>query len=228
MKEVKHVFFDLDHTLWDYEKNARLTLTEMFDKYQLGFFFRSIDSFVNAFHHANGQLWSQYNRGEVDKQYIRKYRFKNILQKRADDDSLYEELSNYFIEHCSRQTHLIPGTMDTLDYLSEKYELSIITNGFNDSQKVKLEESGIDAYFRYVITSESVGYKKPSPEIFDFALELSGHLSHEVVMIGDNLSTDIAGAKSAGWKNIWLNLTSNKSSDPDNEIASLSELKSIL
>ncbi len=230
MKKYKHLFFDLDHTLWDYDKNAAITLQEIFEEHKLGSHFSSLEAFVNAFHHANDKLWHDYNHGRVDKEHIRKNRFKMVLKGRKVDDEVArsEQMSSYFLHQCASKGHLIDHTIDLLEYLAPKYEMSIITNGFDETQWIKLKTSGISDYFVHVITSESAGHRKPAVEIFDHALELSGTAPHEVLMIGDNPATDIAGAHAAGWKAVWYNPSEPNKVSQAEQIRHLSELRSIL
>ncbi len=237
MKKYKHVIFDLDHTLWDYESNAKVALEELYDKYELG----SFDVFdkrelVLAFLELNESLWDDYNHGRIDKRYIREERFKLLF------DSLNLPLRHYpygfekeYLFLCPTKPHKIPFADEILEYLSPKYELHIITNGFEDVQSTKLKSAGIDHHFKHVFTSETIGHKKPSPLIFEHALEVFSGTSFETIMIGDNLSTDIQGALNASIDQIFFNPSSidyegigpNKLT-PTFEVKSLEEITSIL
>ena len=208
---LTHIFFDLDHTLWDYESNSRETLEEMYTQFELGKYFSGFEAFVRAFHFANDKLWHKYNNGHVDKEHIRVNRFQNIMKGRGEiSEELPEILSEYFMSHCSRKSGLMDGTFEVLEYLSKKYALSVITNGFTDSQNLKIESAGIDKFFRHVVTSETANSRKPSKDIFDFALNISEEKEDEVLMIGDNFKTDIKGALNAGWDSIWYNPQSRR------------------
>jgi putative hydrolase of the HAD superfamily len=203
---VTQLFFDLDHTLWDYETNARATLLEMYHIFVLDRFFRDETHFLKTFKEQNEKLWHRYNVGDIDKYEIRNNRFGYILNTVKNTDfNLAKELSNKFIIECPRKKALMPNAGKVLDKLSQDFELGIITNGFDDTQNIKLKYSEIDHYFKWVVTSESSGYRKPAKGIFDFTLDYSGGSLENIVIIGDNLQTDILGAKNAGWKSVWYN-----------------------
>ena len=203
---MTQLFFDLDHTLWDYETNARATLLEMYHIFVLDRFFRDETHFLKTFKEQNEKLWHRYNVGDIDKYEIRNNRFGYILNTVKNTDfNLAKELSNKFIIECPRKKALMPNAGKVLDKLSQDFELGIITNGFDDTQNIKLKYSEIDHYFKWVVTSESSGYRKPAKEIFDFTLDYSGGSLENIVIIGDNLQTDILGAKNAGWKSVWYN-----------------------
>ena len=200
------LFFDLDHTLWDYETNARATLVEMYRTFKLDRFFSDEAHFFQTFKQQNEQLWHRYNVGEIDKLEIRNHRFGYIMNAVKNTDlNLAQELSNQFIIECPRKKALMPNAREVLDKLVKDFELGIITNGFDDTQNIKLKYSEIDHYFKWVVTSESSGYRKPAKGIFDFTLDYSGGSLENIVIIGDNLQTDILGAKNAGWKSVWYN-----------------------
>jgi YjjG family noncanonical pyrimidine nucleotidase len=201
------ILFDLDHTLWDYELNSREALTELYLQYRLNERgIKNEESFLDTFYRINNELWDQYDRGELHRDVIRLERFHKIfLALGLDDYDLSLEVSGEYLEHSPKKKHLIPGCKETLDYLQPKYPLVIVTNGFDEIQSTKLSSSGIDHYFKDVVTSARAGHKKPAAEIFEFALRENGVSSHEAIMIGDNLLTDIAGAKNAGISTVFFN-----------------------
>ena len=200
------LFFDLDHTLWDYETNARATLVEMYRTFKLDRFFSDEAHFFQTFKQQNEQLWHRYNVGEIDKLEIRNHRFGYIMNAVKNTDlNLAQELSNQFIIECPRKKALMPNAREVLDKLVKDFELGIITNGFDDTQNIKLKYSEIDHFFKWVVTSESSGHRKPAKEIFDFTLDYSGGALGDMVIIGDNLQTDILGADNTGWKSVWYN-----------------------
>jgi putative hydrolase of the HAD superfamily len=204
LKGLKHIFFDLDHTLWDYDTSSQQALTELFHRFRLDQLFSSAEAFIKKFHHINGGLWDRYNKDEIDREYIRKHRFANVVAGRMEpNEHLTNQMSDFYISYCPTLPYLMDGAIEVLDSLKDTFDLSILSNGFTDTQAVKLANCKIDHYFEHVITSESARCRKPSREIFDHALELASVRSDEVIMIGDNLTTDIAGAKSAGWEAIW-------------------------
>ncbi len=229
--KYKHIFFDLDHTLWDYDANANETLIDIYEKYsfkKMGFF--SVEEFLTAFHQENEILWTQYNQGIIPKSAIRQQRFVKVFEA-VGLPLLYQppNINQEFVQQCPFHTHVIDHTFEILDYLFPQYEMHIITNGFDDIQHIKLAQSGLDKYFGHVITSESCGARKPSEKIFQHALALSNSDVERSIMIGDNAQTDILGAREVGMDHIFFN--PHKKSLPDFEtieIKSLLEIKDIL
>jgi len=226
LKHVKHIFFDLDHTLWDYDTNANRTLEDLYQQFELSkYITKDSKDFVQTFFKTNDQLWAQYNVGEIDRDTIRLSRFEKVLEACGCKVSLdHLAMNDYFLHYCPRQKEIIDGADVALEYLSKKYPMSIITNGFDDVQFVKLEACGLGKYFQHVITSESTGHKKPSKEIFDHALEKIGMSKDECAMIGDNPSTDIKGAQNAGITPVFFNPTGQLKATCEYEISHLSEL----
>ena len=184
--------------------------------------------FLNAFYEINDRLWHQYNIGEVDRNYIKEYRFKTIFKHLNLDQSISQEVSSYFLSHCPLKPYLMPDTLVALNYLQPKYSLHIITNGFLDSQTSKIKNSGISKYFEVVVTSECVHARKPSKEIFEYALTKAGASKQTSIMIGDNPKTDIIGAKGCGIKTILYDPAQNQKSLADYSISSHLELSQIL
>jgi len=231
MKKYSAVFFDLDHTLWDYNKNSRETLDELFKIHRLetyGHF--GFEDFHDAFQKVNLQLWDQYDRGQIDRHVIRNERFPMVLSElKIENPELSVRLSEHYMSLSPTKRNLIPNAREVLDYLVLRIPLYLVTNGFEEIQSTKVVSGGIEKYFKMVVTSEKAGYKKPSKEIFDFALQHCGCSSQEVIMIGDNLLTDIAGAANAGIDSVFFNPKREKHSvSVTHEISDLSELKSIL
>lgn len=231
INSYKHIFFDLDHTLWDYEKNSNEALGELFIKYQLNKLGISDNQHFNScFEKVNHSLWSEFNKNKISRDTIREQRFLRILnQFDIDDQDLSNKLSDEYLMLCPTKPHLMPYTLEVLDYLKENYQLHILTNGFNDVQKIKLENSKLQAYFSTVVTSDSAGYKKPMSSIFKFAIDAANAKKHESIMIGDNLQTDILGARNFGMDTVYFNPKKEKhKSSVTHEIDCLSSLKSIL
>jgi putative hydrolase of the HAD superfamily len=222
---VTKLFFDLDHTLWDYETNARATLLDMYSTFELDRFFNDETHFIQTFKQQNEQLWHRYNVGEIDKFEIRNHRFGYIMNAVKNSDlNLAQELSNQFIIECPRKKALMPNARQVLDKLAKDFELGIITNGFDDTQNIKLKYSEINHYFKWVVTSESSGHRKPAKGIFDFTLDYSGGVIEDIVIIGDNLQTDILGADNAGWKSVWYNPQEESTAPSQLQVHDLIEL----
>lgn len=231
LKKYTNILFDLDHTLWDFEKNSEEALRDLFNSYQMALYNKfTPEDFVYRFKEINGTLWDQYNRNLIDKDYIRNERFKMALTSLGLNESeVPEGIGEVYLKICPVKPHVIPYAFEILDYLHEKYRLHIISNGFDDVQDTKLTQSRLKEYFELVITSETAGFKKPSREMFEKAIELIDAPREECIMIGDNLETDIKGAINASLDIIYFN--------PDEiphdlnvtyEISSLRDLKKIL
>ena len=229
--QIKHIFFDLDRTLWDFETNAYKTLSELYKEHDLrkkGI--SDVDVFIDNYKMHNEHLWELYRDGKVEKDVLRSSRFKLTLQDFGiDDDRLASELGDQYIQKCPLKTHVFPFTYEVLDYLKEKYHLHIITNGFEEVQYVKLEQSKLLHYFEQIVTSEQVGVKKPNPEIFRHALLKAFCKPVESIMIGDDLPVDIIGAKAMGMHQVYFNPEKTAHQESiDFEIICLSQLQDLL
>jgi putative hydrolase of the HAD superfamily len=230
-KEYKHLFFDLDHTLWDFEKNAAETifhLYEMFELHQFGKF--TSTDFYKKYSYINHRMWRQYYEGKITQQELRIQRFSQTLTKLGlEPGQVPAGLHEAFTSICPTKTAVFPFTHETLAYLKNKYVLHIITNGFQDVQAIKMAASNLGQYFSGVITSESVGCTKPDKRIFEHALECAGVQASECLMIGDSLEADILGAKNAGIDQVFFNPERKRHAQRVTyEISCLSELQKIL
>jgi putative hydrolase of the HAD superfamily len=230
-KSYKHIFFDLDHTLWDFERTAEETKRELFEVLHLKE--RGIESyeiFREKYIGINQALWALYREDKIEKDVLNLRRFYDTLCiLGVDDIKLGEEMASGFIEGISIKTYIFPHTMEVLEYLFPKYQLHVITNGFEEVQFSKLKRSGMDRYFTRVITSEGAGSKKPDPDIFLYALNISGALAEDSIMIGDDLEVDMAGARQMGIDQLYVNHDRKKHSDPVTlEVFSLDEIIGLL
>jgi YjjG family noncanonical pyrimidine nucleotidase len=231
MKSYRCILFDLDHTLWDYETNSTETLQELFNQHQLANQgVPSFSDFLKTFVSVNTQLWTLYDTGQLHKDVIRYERFHKImLELGVDNYDLSLKLSDEYVAISPKKGTLMPNAIEVLDYLYPRYPMTIVTNGFDEIQSTKLASSGITSYFKSVVTSARAGHKKPAKEIFEFALAENGFESHETVMIGDNLLTDIGGARNASLDTIFYNPNKVPHQDQTRyEIHDLKELKDIL
>jgi YjjG family noncanonical pyrimidine nucleotidase len=230
-KKYSAIFFDLDHTLWDYETNARLTLQELYTQYDL--FEKGVHNF-RAFHQkfneVNAALWYHFDRGSITSEVIRRERFKQILEAfGAHQVKLCEDLSHDYLTTCPLKGNLMPHAHETLKYLSDRYALTIITNGFEEIQHLKLTAGDLHQYFKHIITSQKAGHRKPARQIFDFALQLNGISANQAMMVGDNLVTDIGGARNADIDGVYYNPEKLVHEETlFHEITSLAELRQIL
>lgn len=225
------IFFDLDHTLWDFETNSRETLQELYGAYSLDARgIPSVGEFQRQFRIVNEQLWDLYDRGVIGSEVIRQERFKNILSSfQVHDEALCTSLSQDYLYACPKKGNLMPGAIEILEYLAGSYNLTVITNGFDEIQQVKLASRNLQNYFDHIITSQKAGHRKPAREIFDFALQANGVRHHEAIMIGDNLVADIGGARNAAIDAVFFNPEKTAHSVAlDYEITMLDELRQIL
>ncbi|WP_436517913.1 YjjG family noncanonical pyrimidine nucleotidase [Ekhidna sp. To15] len=228
MKGIKHIFFDLDHTLWDYDRSAHETLSEIYTQLELSKSGLTIKKFVNTFYEVNNKLWVKYNDGLIDREYIKTQRFSEIFTSTGIDEIKSEEASAYFLNNCSQKPYLMEDALTALHYLSGKYELHIITNGFLDAQNRKLSSSGITKFFKVMVTSECSDSRKPSPGIFEYSLKEAQAGKSESIMIGDNPRTDIQGARDFGMKTVFYDPSGRKKSLADFTIQSHMELLKLL
>lgn len=228
-KNYKALFFDLDHTLWDYHSSSKETLSELHHEFLAEHDLFTFELFLKTFHKVNDQLWHNYNKGAIDKTYIREKRFDQIFALLdLDNDSLSSVISEKYLFDCPRKPNLLPHTTSVLEILYKKYPMYILTNGFEDVQGIKMKSSNIDSYFKQVITSDGCGYQKPDSSFFNHALEQSNTESHEVLMIGDNLKTDISGALNSGIDTVYFNPSKNgRPHKSTYEISSLDQLLEI-
>lgn len=230
--KYRHVFFDLDHTLWDFERCSGEALVELYGSYKMedyGLF--GVKEFVSSFETINKKLWELYNSGQIEREQLRKDRFAWVLADLGlPEEQVPSDLGEQYVSLCPQKPYLMPYAKEVLDYLAKKnYVLHIITNGFEDVQYRKMTSSGILGYFDQIVTSEKAGQKKPYRQIFDYALSSAKAERKESIMVGDNLQADIAGAKLAEMDHVFFN--PNKESHREkiqHEISCLSELKSIL
>lgn len=228
--KYKHIFFDLDRTLWHFEANSHKVLSNIYDVFNLENGIENTDVFIEKYKEINENLWALYREDKLSKQELRGKRFTDTLKHFSISDSnLGNEMGDYYVYHSPRQTELFPNTIKVLDYLIEKYHLHIITNGFEEVQHIKLSESKIADYFKEVILSERVGVKKPHPFIFKKAMKLANANATNSIMIGDDWYADIYGASRVGMDSIYFNPDKIKHNNKvDKEINCLSELHSIL
>lgn len=207
-KTYTDLFFDLDHTLWDFEQNARETLQELYARNgleQKGV--PDFDSFFARYSYHNHKLWSRYSKGFIKQDELRwKRMWLALLDFKIADTALANKLAVEFLELLPYKTNLFPYCIEILDYLKEKnYRLHLITNGFNEVQHCKIQSCNIHHYFEEVITSERSNSLKPQKEIFEYALAVSGADKNKSIMIGDNLEADIEGALKIGLDTVFVN-----------------------
>lgn len=224
---ITDIFFDLDHTLWDFEKNSALTFAKILVDNKVDI---DLDGFLEVYAPINLQMWALYRNNGISKSELRYQRLKqtfDALRVQVSDEVIHV-LAHDYIAHLSSYTHLLPNTVQTLDYLFPKYKLHIITNGFQEVQEKKLKGSQIHHYFQKIVDSEMAGVKKPDPYIFELALEMAEVNPKNSLMIGDNLEADILGAKAMGMKVLHYNFHKEPDHGESIIINDLIEIKSIL
>ena len=206
-KKYKHIFFDLDRTLWDFDAAAEVAFERIYEKYGLkekGI--PSAHDFHEVYHPLNEHLWELYRENKITKDDLNRTRFVLPLEHYGIHDvELADHLSEDYVYWSPRIVRLVPGTMELLDYLKPKYHLHLITNGFQEIQDTKLTLSGMKPYFETLTVSEEVGVKKPNPEIFHYALRKANAKAEESLMIGDEMAVDIDGARAAGMDTLFFN-----------------------
>jgi len=230
LSHYKHIFFDLDRTLWDFDRNSSETIRELFFKYQLDKSINDPEDFIQVYHEVNLQLWSFYRKGEMTKDVLRTKRFRMSLSHFGiTNEKLAEKFGDDYLDISPTRSLLIPHAREILDYLKPGYNLHIITNGFQTTQEIKLKNCRLEHYFQSLTTSELVGHNKPRPEIFHQALSSVNARKKESLMIGDDLEVDVLGARKFGIDQGFLNRDRVVHNDPVSyEFDSLLALKDIL
>lgn len=226
------ILLDLDDTLIDTVANTKATVKEIYDIYRLGDYFESFPDFFTFYYKNVSKLWDMYNKGQISKDEIQMERFAVSLRHL---DGFTEEkirtINEDYIEKVMEKDALVAGATGLLDYLKGRYRMHILSNGFTEMQYKKMKSANIpESYFDHIILSDVVGVNKPHPDIFKYALRKTGCQPEQVIMIGDNLQTDISGAYNSGIDQIWFN-PENKASDslrPTYIVNSLEEIKNIL
>jgi putative hydrolase of the HAD superfamily len=201
----KHVFIDLDDTIWDFHANAKLSLQEVYENRNLNRYFEDFEHFFIIYAKRNLELWEMYGKGEISKEFLMVERFRHPLALMGvDNDELAIQIGDEFLDILPTKTMLVPYAIELLDYLFPKYSLTIISNGFVEVQYKKLRSTNIEHYFSHIVLSEAAGALKPDKRIFEYALELNNAIASETVMIGDSYAADIVGARNAGIDQVFL------------------------
>lgn len=226
-KHKKHLFFDLDHTLWDFDKNSAFAFETIFK--ERGFTI-SLPDFLNIYIPRNQHYWKLYQVNQISHEELRYFRLKDVFDALQFDasDAIIHQISEDYINYLPEYNHLFDGAIELLDYLKPNYKLHIITNGFASVQTKKLTNSNIGHYFDTITNSEMAGVKKPHPTIFDFALSLADASKEESLMIGDSYEADIVGAQEAGIEAVFFNEQNIEVENQVVQIKHLLDLKNIL
>lgn len=229
---IRHIFFDLDNTLWNHRKNAELTLRQLFKKEKINeIYLLNFDDFHREYFTINENLWANIRDGKIDKDYIRKHRFyDSFLFFGIDDFELSQRFEHSFLDEIIEYNELVDGTFELLEYLASKhYKMHILSNGFQEVTHRKCELSGIQNYFETITSADEINIRKPRPEIFEFALRKANASKEESIMIGDDWIADIEGATAFGMKAVFYDVFNDDFKAKEvNVIKKLSELKDIL
>ena len=223
---VTDIFFDLDHTLWDFEKNSGLAFNEIFIELNFPF---SLDVFLKLYNPINHAQWKLYRENKITQEDLRFNRLNMTFEKLNYSASigLIDKISEQYITYLSTFPHLFEGALELLEVLKNRFRLHIITNGFDKVQQFKIENSGIESFFEFVFTAEKVGFKKPHPEIFIQSLKTVNTTAEASIMIGDSFEADILGALNQGMQAIHFNSHNEEVHDKCPIVYSLAELKAL-
>ncbi|MFM2375746.1 MAG: hypothetical protein RLZZ165_843 [Bacteroidota bacterium] len=230
MKRPGHIFFDLDHTLWDYEANAGLTIRELLEAFagpigrQLCF-----EEFYAVYHHHNQLLWTQYRQDEIDNHILRYERWRLAFADLGVEEGKWmQDISRQFLETCPRKPALMPNALAILDAIFPHYPMHIITNGFAPIQDLKLDHSGLRRFFKEIVTPDRSGFKKPHPQIFLDALDAAGCKPEDALYIGDSHAEDMVGGSNLGMEVVFYNPQGKANPGGFREIRDLMELAGLL
>ncbi len=204
----KDLFFDLDHTLWDFELNSKETMQELYSNHHIAALgITDFDAFFNIYTAHNHRLWDRYAKGFIKQEELRWKRiYLSLLDFKIANEQLSKDMSLEFLQILPTKKKLFPHTIEILDYLKEKdYKMHLITNGFESVQMQKIKNAEIAHYFTEVITSETSNSLKPNKEIFEFALKTANATLSESIMIGDNETADIQGGINIGMDTVFVN-----------------------
>lgn len=230
-RHKKDIFFDLDHTIWDFDKNAEETLAELYPRFGFDKLFNKpqADEFIEVYTINNHKVWELYHHGKIDKPTLRKLRFANTFQELGVDPALFPiAFEEAYLAICPTKTNLFPHAHETLEYLGKRYHLHLISNGFREACEKKLEHSKLAHYFKTIVISEVFGVNKPDPRIFEHALSNGQAQREAAIMIGDNIDADVRGATGVGMDAIFFNpLGADKPDDVHYMIADLKDLQSV-
>jgi len=226
------ILLDLDDTLIDTAANTKTTVEKIYNAYRLEKYFSSFPDFFSFYYTNVNKLWEMYNKGEISKEEIQFERFAVSLRHIDDmSDELIKDINEVYEQWVMRKGVLIDGAIDLLNYLKPGYRMHILSNGFTEMQYIKMDSAGIpQSYFDNIILSDVVGVNKPHSDIFSYALQKAGVKAENTIMIGDNLLSDISGARNGGIDQIWFNPENKSSGDitPTYTVRSLAEIRNIL
>ncbi|MBN1597996.1 MAG: YjjG family noncanonical pyrimidine nucleotidase [Bacteroidales bacterium] len=230
VKTYRHIFFDLDRTLWDFEQNCAETLHQVITEFSIDKIKDQEKEFIRAYNYFNDHLWDHYRRGKIKKSLLKHERFRLLFNHFGiNNKELVQKVSRFYLNNCPLKSALMPNAKEIIRYLYDNYTLCVISNGFYDAQLTKMKNSGISPYFKKLFTSDRIGYAKPHKGIYEYSVSAVHATKEASIMIGDDPRNDIDGAKNAGIDQVYY-----KQKKDENEInatfiiESLLELKDIL
>ncbi len=208
MPKYKHIFFDLDNTLYDFTSNSFKAMEDAFEKLQLTKQLPSFETFFSVYKGINDQLWSDYRQKKISKESLRGRRFQESLAHfgvKLDYDAT--KIDDLYLAIMPSKTILFPNTIEVLETLKKRaYKMHIITNGFKEVQSKKMKNTGLAPYFDKLFISEEIKSHKPSHETFEYAIKSANAKKSESIMIGDSWESDIEGAQSFGIDQVFFNI----------------------
>lgn len=228
---IRNIFFDLDDTLYDFSTASRESFKEAYELLEYNHFFSSFDEYIKIYAPRNIELWKEYGKGFITKEELNKKRYSYPLEVVGiHDEELAMRFCNESLRRIPYKNTLIDGAIELLEYLFPKYNMFILSNGFQELQSKKMETTGLQPYFKKLILSDHIGINKPQRELFEYALNITNSKLEESIMIGDMFETDIQGAANIGMKQIFFNRNRIESLafTPTYEVYSLKEIKDIL
>lgn len=229
-KKYEHLFFDIDRTIWDFERNSQEAIQELFEGYQMGEKLQvAFEIFLKIYKQKNEELWSLYRLGEVQKDELRQERFNRAFQYFGYSDAkLALKFNDDYVHTSSSKTNLLPHAKEILAYLDGNYRLHVISNGFVEAQNAKLDNCDLRKHFQEIIISDGLGFKKPDKRIFHHAMKRASARSANSLMVGDDYEPDVLGAKAVGMDQVYLTDQIDRLNEATYTIRSLEELKGIL
>lgn len=229
-KKYEHLFFDIDRTLWDFERNSEEAIEELFENHGLLEKLQTpFQDFLKVYKQKNEELWGLYRLGEVQKDELRQERFNRAFQAFGySNPKMALQFNDDYIHTSSSKTNLIPHAKEILAYLDGNYYLHVITNGFVEAQNAKLDNCDLRKHFHEIIISDGLGYKKPDKRIFHHAMKKAAAKSANSLMVGDDYGPDVLGAKAVGMDQVYLSTEEDHRNEATYTIKSLQELENIL
>lgn len=225
-KGIEHIFFDLDHTLWDFDLNSKLAYGQIFRQEKISL---DLDDFIKIYEPLNLEFWRKYRNNEIRKEELRYQRLKTAFDA-CDyqlDDVKIDLFANLYMEYLPNYNHLFEGCHELLQDLKSRFKLHCITNGFQEVQKLKMDQSNLTQYFDVILTAEEAKVKKPDAKIFHMALERAGASTNNSLMVGDSYEADVLGAQNLGMRTIYLKVDAPAQFETG-QVQKLSEIQSLL